>query len=70
MKTKSKQLNRIKLALVETGHSGVWLAQQLGKDPATVSKWCTNTTQPDLYTFEKIANVLNIPIRNLIVDKV
>lgn len=69
MKTKSKQLNRIKLALVETGHSGVWLAQQLGKDPATVSKWCTNTTQPDLYTFEKIANVLNIPIRNLIVDK-
>ena len=70
MKTNSKQLNRIKLALVETGHSGVWLAQQLGKDPATVSKWCTNTTQPDLYTFEKIANVLNIPIRNLIVDKV
>lgn len=70
MKTKSKQLNRIKLALVETGHSGVWLAQKLGKDPATVSKWCTNTTQPDLYTFEKIANVLNIPIRNLIVDKV
>lgn len=70
MRTKSKQLNRIKLALIETGHSGVWLAQQLGKDPATVSKWCTNTTQPDLYTFEKIAKVLNIPIRNLITDKV
>ena len=66
MDSKIKHLNRIKIVLIETGHTGIWLARQLGKDPATISKWCTNTTQPDLYTFEKIAKLLNVPIRNLI----
>ncbi len=64
MNTKTRVLNRIKLALVENGNSGVWLAKQLEKDAVTVSKWCTNTTQPDLYTLEKISKLLNTPIRD------
>lgn len=48
-KVDTKKLNRIKAVLVETGHTGKWLAEQLGKDHATVSKWCTNTSQPDYY---------------------
>lgn len=49
-----ENLNRIKGALADAGKTGVWLASQLGKDPVTVSKWCTNTTQPDLQTLAKI----------------
>lgn len=44
-------LNRIKVVLVEQKRTSKWLAEQLGKNPATVSKWCTNTSQPDLHTF-------------------
>lgn len=42
-----KKLNRIKAALAETGHTGKWFAGLIGKDPATISKWCTNTSQPN-----------------------
>lgn len=63
-----KNLNRIKGALADAGKTGVWLADQLGKDPVTVSKWCTNTTQPDLQTLAKISNLLSINIRELLVD--
>ena len=45
-----KDLNRIKVVLVEKKRTNKWLAEQLGKDPATISKWCTNTSQPDLAT--------------------
>lgn len=48
-KTERQKLNRIKAVLAETGHTGKWLAEQLHKDPITVSKWCTNTFQQDLY---------------------
>lgn len=61
-------LNRIKVVLVETGHTGRWLAEKLGKDPATVSKWCTNTSQPDLYTLQDISQLLKISIRDLLKD--
>ena len=44
----SKDLNRIKVMLVEKKRTSKWLAEQLGKDPATISKWCTNTSQPTL----------------------
>lgn len=64
-----KNLNRIKAALADAGKTSKWLAEQLGKDPVTISKWCTNTTQPDLQTLAKIADVLQINIRELIVDK-
>ena len=45
-----KDLNRIKVVLVEKKRTNKWLAEQLGKDPATTFKWCTNTSQPDLVT--------------------
>ena len=64
-----ENLNRIKGALADAGKTGVWLAGQLGKDPVTVSKWCTNTTQPDLQTLAKISQLLKINIRELIVDR-
>lgn len=70
VKSKRKKLNRIKIVLVEENRTGRWLADQLDKDPVTVSKWCTNTTQPDLYTLDKIAMLLERPIRDLILDKV
>lgn len=65
-KTERPKLNRIKAVLAETGYTGKWLAEQLGKDPVTVSKWCTNTSQPDLYTLQKIAEILNTDVRLLL----
>ena len=64
-----ENLNRIKGALADAGKTGVWLASQLGKDPVTVSKWCTNTTQPNLQTLAKISEMLKINIRELLVDQ-
>ena len=64
-----ENLNRIKGALADAGKPGVWLAGQLEKDPVTVSKWCTNTTQPDLQTLANISELLNIDIRELLVSK-
>ena len=61
-------LNRIKVALADVGKTGVWLAGQIGKDSVTVSKWCTNTTQPDLQTLAKISELLKINIRELLVN--
>ena len=59
-------LNRIKVVLVEQQKSGKWLAEQLGKSTCTVSKWCSNTIQPDLATLDKIATLLNVDRRELI----
>ena len=61
-------LNRIKGALADSGKTGIWLARQLKKDPVTVSKWCTNTTQPDLQTLAKIADLLEVDIKDLLVS--
>ena len=68
-KTKRQKLNRIKAVLAEKGYTGKWLAEQLGKDPVTVSKWCTNTSQPDLYTFHDIASLIGVDIKELIISK-
>lgn len=62
-----ENLNRIKGALADAGRTNKWLAEQLGKDPVTVSKWCTNTSQPDLQTLSRISVLLNIDIRELLV---
>ena len=67
-KTERQKLNRIKAVLAEKGYTGKWLAEQLGKDPVTVSKWCTNTSQPDLYTLDRIAIQLDVNKRILIAD--
>lgn len=66
--TTKKNLNRIKAVLADAGQTNKWLADQLDKDPVTISKWCTNTTQPDLQTLSKIAEVLKVNIRELLVD--
>lgn len=60
-------INRLKIALVERKRTSKWLAEQLGKDPGTVSKWCTNTTQPSLETLVEIAKILEMDPRELIV---
>lgn len=65
-KIERQKLNRIKAVLAETGHTGKWLAEQLGKDPVTVSKWCTNTSQPDLHTLYEISLILKVDTRVLI----
>ena len=62
----TKDLNRIKVMLVEKKRSNKWLAEQLGKDPATVSKWCTNTSQPTLETLLKIAELLEVNYTELV----
>lgn len=61
-----KDINRIKVILVEKKRTNKWLAEQLGKDPAIVSKWCTNTIQPSLGTLLKIAELLNVQIQELV----
>lgn len=61
-------LNRIKIVLVEKQRTSKWLAEQLGRTPATVSKWCTNTSQPDLQTLARIAELLACEKRELITE--
>ena len=61
-----KKLNRIKTVLVDKGKSNKWLAEQLGKDPATISKWCTNTSQPSLEMMMTIAKLLQVELNDLV----
>lgn len=61
-------LNRIKLVLVEQEKTGRWLAEELGKSTCTVSKWCSNSAQPDLKTLDQIARVLNVNVKDLLND--
>ena len=62
-------LNRIKVVLAEKQRTNKWLAEQLGKDPATVSKWCTNSAQPNLENLVDIAKSLEVDINELIRKK-
>ena len=62
----SKDLNRIKIVLIEQKKTAKWLAEEIGKDPSTVSKWCTNTSQPSLDTLRKIADVLSVKLSDLV----
>lgn len=64
-----ENLNRLKAVLADSGKTNKWLAEQLGKDPVTISKWCTNTTQPDIQTLAKISDLLQVNIRELLVDR-
>lgn len=63
-----ENLNRIKGALADAGRTNKWLAEQIGRDPVTISKWCTNSSQPDLQTLAKVAELLRIDIRELLVS--
>ena len=61
-------LNRIKVVLVERGKTGRWLADELSKTPVTISKWCSNSIQPDLQTLDKIAKLLEVNVKELLND--
>jgi transcriptional regulator with XRE-family HTH domain len=63
-----KEINRLKVVLVEQKRTGKWLAETLGKNEATISRWCTNETQPALDTLLEIAKVLNVDIKELLVS--
>ena len=62
-----EDVNRIKLVLVEKKRTSKWLAEQLGVNPSTVSKWCTNSSQPDLACIFKIADLLEVDLKELFV---
>lgn len=59
-------LNRLKVVLAEQQKTGKWLAEQIGRSNCSVSKWCSNTVQPDLHTLDHIAKVLQVDIKTLL----
>lgn len=61
------ELNRLKVVLVEKKKTARWLADKMGKDPATISKWCTNTSQPSIETLAEVAKQLEADIRDLLI---
>lgn len=61
------ELNRLKVVLVEKKKTARWLADKMGKDPATISKWCTNTSQPSIETLAEVAKLLEADIRDLLI---
>ena len=61
-----KAINRIKVMLVEKNRTSKWLAKEMGRDPATISKWCTNTAQPSLPQLMQIARLLEVDVREVI----
>ena len=64
-----EDINRIKLVLVEKKRTSKWLSRQLGVTPSTVSKWCTNSSQPDITNLLKIASLLDVDIKELLVSE-
>lgn len=66
----TERINRLKVVLVEQNRTGKWLAEQLGKNEATVSRWCSNAAQPSLEILVKIASILNVDPRELINSKI
>ena len=61
-----EELNQLKLVLVKNKKTNKWLAEKLGVNQTTVSKWCTNTTQPDLATLKRISELLNVNVSEII----
>ena len=59
-------INRLKVVLAEQKRTNKWFAEELGKDPASVSKWCTNASQPSLETLVEIARSLNVDVKDLL----
>ena len=62
----NQDLNRLKVVLAEKKRTNKWLAEQLGKDQTTISKWCTNTSQPDLSSLMQIAQLLDVELTDLV----
>ena len=65
----TRDINRIKVVLVEHKKTNKWLAEQLGKDPATISKWCTNSSQPSVETLMQIARCLDVEVHELLYSR-
>lgn len=63
-----KRINRLKVVLVEQNKTGKWLAETLGKNEATISRWCTNEMQPSLETLVRIANALDVDVKELLIS--
>lgn len=61
-----EDLNCIKVILVKKKKTGKWLAEQLGKSTCTISKWCSNASQPDLETLNQISRLLEVDIKDLL----
>lgn len=62
----TQDINRLKVVFAEKKRTNKWLSEQVGKDPATVSKWCTNTMQPNLETLVAIAKALDVDVKDLL----
>ena len=62
----NRELNRLKVVLAEKKRTNRWLAEQLGKDQTTISKWCTNSSQPDLGNLLQIAKILDVELTHLV----
>lgn len=62
----NKDLNKLKVVLADKKRTNKWLAEQLGKDQTTISKWCTNTSQPDLASLMKISELLEVDLTELV----
>lgn len=60
-----QDINRLKLVLVEQKKTSKWLSEELGVNPSTVSKWCTNSSQPDIETLARISKLLNVSVDEL-----
>ena len=60
-----QDVNRLKLVLVEQKKTSKWLSEELGVSPSTVSKWCTNSSQPDIETLAKISRLLEVSVEDL-----
>jgi transcriptional regulator with XRE-family HTH domain len=67
---KKRILNRIKSVLADKGKTNLWLAERLGKNKTTISKWCTNDQQPTLETLFDVAEVLSVDVRDLLVSNI
>ena len=65
-----QDINRLKLLLVEKKKTSKWLSEQLGITPSTVSKWCTNTSQPDIETLVRISRLLDVSLEELFDKKI
>jgi bacteriophage CI repressor helix-turn-helix domain len=63
-------INRLKVVLAEKKRTNKWLCEQLNVNPSTVSKWCTNSSQPDLETLVKISNLLDVELGDLVNKKI
>lgn len=61
-----EDINRLKIVLAEKKRTNKWLAEQVGVNPTTVLKWCTNTSQPDLRMLTQIANILDVDVKSLL----